>query len=94
MVLDVGLSLPLQGLCCLSGYLHSPPSSNADAPPPVFIAHGTEDTMVPIQAAQKTREILLALGASVDYHEFEMGHEIPQPVLAAMNQFIRSATLG
>ncbi len=93
MVLDVGLSLPLKGLCCLSGYLHSPPDFNTDTLPPVFIAHGTEDDRVPIQAAQKTQEILLAMGANVDYHEFAMGHEIPMPVLAAMNQFILSAKL-
>jgi len=93
MVLDVGLSLPLKGLCCLSGYLHSPPDFNTDTLPPVFIAHGTEDDRVPIQAAQKTQEILLAMGATVDYHEFSMGHEIPMPVLAAMNQFMLSAKL-
>lgn len=93
MALDVGLSLPLQGLCCLSGYLHGTPAYNRDTLPAVFIAHGTEDMVVPVQAAQKVREILLTLGATVDYHEFEMGHEIPLPVLAAMNQFILSAKL-
>ncbi len=88
MTLDVGLSLPLAGLCCLSGYLHSKPQLSSSAPPPVLMVHGKHDLVVPIKAAQQTREELLAHGVTVDYHEFSMGHEIPMPVLSLMQKFI------
>ncbi|WP_277988780.1 alpha/beta hydrolase [Chroococcus sp. FPU101] len=88
MTLDVGLSLPLAGLCSLSGYLHVTPEVTATPIPPVFIAHGRQDQVVPIAAAQQARDVLTALGVTVDYHEFNMGHEIPLPVLAELRQFL------
>jgi phospholipase/carboxylesterase len=94
MTMDVGLSLPFKGLICLSGYLHGTPEVKAESLAPVFIAHGTEDTVVPVQAAQRLRELLLSLGTTVDYHELEMGHEIPMPVLSALNQFLLSSRLA
>ncbi|PSF39353.1 serine esterase [Aphanothece hegewaldii CCALA 016] len=88
MVLDVGLTLPLAGLCSLSGYLHSAPEVTATPIPPVFIAHGRKDTVVPIEAAQQAREILTAWDVKVEYHEFDMGHEIPLPVLSELREFL------
>lgn len=88
MTLDVGLSLPLAGLCSLSGYLHATPEVAATPIPPVFIAHGRQDQVVPIAAAQQARDVLTALGVTVDHHEFNMGHEISLPVLAQLRQFL------
>lgn len=89
MTLDVGLTLPLAGLCSLSGYLHSEPQSS-DAPfPPVLIAHGKQDQVVPLQAAHQARDALVALNVNVEYHEFEMGHEIQPTELTAMQQFLQ-----
>jgi phospholipase/carboxylesterase len=92
MTLDVGLALPLAGLCVMSGYLHSAPKIIATPIPPVFIAHGRQDTVVPIGAAQQAKEVLTALGVTVDYHEFEMGHEVPFPVLAELRKFLLSVS--
>jgi phospholipase/carboxylesterase len=89
MTLDVGLSLPLAGLISLSGYLH--PISiqeNQDSFAPILIVHGTLDTVVPVSAAQNAREMLKNLGASVEYQEFEMGHEVQPGVLELMRSFI------
>ncbi|MFP4009706.1 MAG: alpha/beta hydrolase [Spirulinaceae cyanobacterium] len=88
MTLDVGLSLPLAGLCVLSGYLHDAPTVG-ESPPPVFMAHGTRDPVVPLQAAQSAKTTLTRLGVTVDYHEFPMGHEISPATLAEMAQFLR-----
>lgn len=90
MTLDVGLSLPLAGLCSMSGYLHSEPLIKDNLPPPVLITHGREDTVVPIAAARQTRDILIALGVTVDYQEFDGGHEVPLPVLALLQEFIQN----
>ncbi|MEG3939415.1 alpha/beta hydrolase [Microcoleus sp. S36b_A3] len=89
MTLDVGLTLPLAGLICLSGYLHSSISPAAgSALPPVLIAHGSRDTIVPISAAVRSRDSLTAWGAQVQYREFKMGHEILPEVVDVMRSFV------
>jgi phospholipase/carboxylesterase len=88
MTLDVGLTFPVAGLCSLSGYLHSQPQGNAIAVPPVFLVHGKQDLVVPIQAAQKAKDVLSSMGITVEYHELNMGHEILPEVLTLMQNFI------
>lgn len=90
MTLDIGSTLPLAGLCSLSGYLHSEPQAQAHDLPPTLIVHGRQDSIVPIQAAKKARDQFTALGATVEYHEFDMGHEIPIVVISLMQKFIQS----
>jgi phospholipase/carboxylesterase len=87
MALDVGLSLPLAGLCSLSGYLHSSPQSCENAPP-VLIVHGRQDAVVPRSLAQQAKQVLDALGVQLDYREFDMGHEISLEVLEAIQDFL------
>lgn len=87
MTLDVGLTLPLAGLCCLSGYLLSLPKKPGVVPP-VLIVHGRQDAVVPLVAAQKARDELTGLGIAVEYREFDMGHEIVPAVLEVMQRFI------
>lgn len=88
MTLDVGLNLPVAGLCSLSGYLHLKPEASQSTLPPILIVHGKQDPVVPLQAAQQARDELTALGAKVDYHELEMGHEIPPLALEIVQKFI------
>ncbi len=89
MTLDVGLTLPLAGLICLSGYLHPSISPVAgSALPPVLIVHGTRDTIVPVSAAGRSRDTLTASGAQVQYREFNMGHEILPEVVDVMRSFV------
>lgn len=89
MVLDVGLQLPLAGLCSLSGYLHSLPQSPENAAP-VLIVHGRQDPVVPIALAQQAKQALEALSVPVDYHEFDMGHEISLEALEVVRGFIHA----
>lgn len=90
MTLDIGLTLPLSGLCSLSGYLHYQPQKQNEQVnvPPVLIVHGTQDPVVPIAAAQQAKEKLTAIGVEVQYQEFAMGHEIQPPVLTLIHKFI------
>lgn len=92
MTLDVGLNLPLAGLCSLSGFLHSTPQITAQTLPPALIVHGRQDSVVPLMAAQQAREQLTALGVAVEYHEFDMGHEVRPAVLELMRRFILART--
>lgn len=89
MTLDVGLTLPLAGLVCLSGYLQTKPELRVGQSfPPVLIAHGRQDGMVPLSAAQNARDSLKALGVTVKYQEFDMGHIVIPAVLTLMRSFI------
>ena len=89
MTLDVGLSLPLAGLVVMSGYQHpSVATLNPGNFPPTLIMHGTKDEVVPLQAAIKSRDMAKSLGVAVEYHEFEMGHEINLPMLEALRTFV------
>ena len=95
MTLDVGHNLPFAALCSLSGYLHFQPQplENSDFPP-VLIVHGTQDPVVPLEAAQKARDELTKIGVSVQYQEFNMGHEIQPPALKVLQQFITDIIQG
>lgn len=89
MTLDVGLELPLAGLVCLSGYLHPLSLENKDNSfPPVLIVHGKQDSVVPLTAAVKARDTLSGMGVKVQYHEFNMGHEVIPAVLGLMRSFV------
>ena len=89
MTLDVGLTLPLAGLVSLSGYLHPISASmNKNSFPPVLIVHGRQDRVVPLSSAIKARDTLLSLGVSVEYREFDMGHEVQPDVLNLFRSFV------
>ncbi|MDJ0731961.1 MAG: alpha/beta hydrolase [Crocosphaera sp.] len=90
MSLDVGINLPLAGICSLSGYLQFQPQKLASPIPPILIIHGQQDMVVPVQMAQKARDELTAIDATVEYHELAMGHEIPANVLPIFEQFIKA----
>lgn len=88
MTLDVGLTLPLAGLICMSGYLHRTPQELEPPLPSILIVHGRQDTVVPINAAQRVRDYLLSLGAPMQYKEFDMGHEVRPEVIEVIREFI------
>jgi phospholipase/carboxylesterase len=89
MSLDVGHSLPLAGICSLSGYLHFKPQKLASSIPPILIIHGKQDMVVPLKMAQKAKEELTAIDATIEYHELNMGHEIPAIILPILENFIK-----
>lgn len=83
MALQTGLRHPekLAGLLCLSGYLplHATlPAERHDANhhTPIFLAHGRGDPIVPIDRAEKSRDILMSLGYNVEWHAYPMQHEV------------------
>jgi phospholipase/carboxylesterase len=91
MTMDVGLHLPLAGLVALSGYLHpiaDMGQRDFTTCPPILLVHGRQDAVVPIEAAENARTTLEALGVRLDYHEFDMGHEIRPQVLPLIRNFV------
>ena len=60
------------------------PKSVTDEKPRIFVSHGTNDTILPID--QCGRPIAYSLhqnGYQVEYIEFEGGHEMPDPIIRA-----------
>jgi phospholipase/carboxylesterase len=89
MTLDVGSTLPLKALIVLSGYMHAPITSIDPAIQSILMVHGTQDQVVSLAAAHRSRDRLLALKAPVQYHELAMGHEIRPNILEIMQNFIK-----
>ncbi len=89
MTLDVGLNFSLAGLMVLSGYIHSPLQPQQREFPPVLMVHGRQDMVVPITAAQKSREQVRSLGVDLRYQEYDMGHEISPLVLEQIRLFVQ-----
>ena len=96
MTLDVGLVFPLAGLIALSGYLHISEEQLQEVAgkplPPILIAHGIQDTVVPISVARNTREMFERFGVTVDYEEYEMSHEIRPETCDRIQKFILDNT--
>ena len=69
-----------------------PPGSKVNARPGVFISHGTNDNILPIDSC--SRRLVPQLkreGLAVTYREFEGPHTVPQNVLTeAMEWFLAS----
>lgn len=89
MTLDIGLQLPLAGLLVLSGYAHaalSPPVSSR----PILLMHGRQDQVVPVERARSTKTQLEQQGLTVDYREFDAGHEITPSALAVAERFCQT----
>ncbi|QDW66939.1 alpha/beta hydrolase [Luteimonas granuli] len=72
---------PLGGIVALSTYVPSAPRARealvAGAErQPVFMAHGSQDPVVPFQAGLQSAELLRALGFQVDWHAYPMPHSV------------------
>lgn len=83
MTLQTGLRHPekLAGLLCLSGYVPinatlAAERNAANQNTPIFMAHGRGDPIIPIDRAEKSRNLLKALGYSVEWHEYMMQHSV------------------
>ncbi len=86
---------PLAGLIALSAYL---PMSEARAAEslhahantqPVFMAHGSGDPVVPLQAGQWSAAVLQRLGFTVDWHAYPMPHSVCAEEIGALGDWLQ-----
>jgi phospholipase/carboxylesterase len=77
IALLTGLSYPhnLGGVIALSGYLPEIPTKH-NAQTPIFLAHGTEDPVVPYTLGLGAGDRLKRAGCNVDWHSYPMGHSV------------------
>jgi phospholipase/carboxylesterase len=95
MSLDVALRYPrrLAGVAALSGHLFEPESLAAELSPaqkqlPVFLAHGTEDDIIPIIGSLTAAQALRAAGLPVTLHEYRMAHQIIEQEFEDLRAFL------
>ncbi|MCL4271740.1 MAG: hypothetical protein KJZ72_19430 [Anaerolineales bacterium] len=54
----------------------------------IFVAHGTQDEMVPIDRARASMELLEQAGATITYCEDEVGHKLSSGCLRALETYL------
>jgi len=55
---------------------------------PFLLTHGIQDPMLPVDWARRSRDTLQNLGTDLEYHEFNMGHNISADSLAVVNAWM------
>jgi phospholipase/carboxylesterase len=58
----------------------------------VLQSHGTNDPVLPFEAAGMLRDLLNQAGADVEFLSFSGGHEIPNKILDRLSTFLSEAT--
>ncbi len=81
-----------EGIIGLSGYLSTEVIPPKIAPSDflnkkLFIAHGKEDQVIPIQLARQTTQALETIKIAHVYHEYEMGHGVTAEVMRDLEQW-------
>ncbi len=83
IALQTGLRYPqpLAGVMALSTYLplvesFAQEAAPANAKTPIFMAHGTDDPVVPCAMGSNSKELLGKMGYSVEWHEYPMQHSV------------------
>ena len=96
LALHVGLHRPAKpaAIVGFSGLLAAPPPAG-DAAPPVLLAHGNADTVIPVQAMFAAAADLGAAGVCVQWHMAHgVGHGIDPVGLDMAGQFLAMAFQG
>ena len=84
---------PLAGVLALSTYLPlaatlASERSAANAAIPLFMAHGTDDAVLPFGLAETSRRALEALGYVVDWHAYRMAHSVCMDEVRAIGAWL------
>lgn len=95
IVLQTALRYPkkLKGVLALSTYLPLAASlpkegTSENKGIPIFMAHGTQDPVIPLQRARLSREVLEANGYKVEWHEYAMPHSVCAQEVADISAFL------
>jgi phospholipase/carboxylesterase len=72
---------PLAGLIALSCYLPLADAFSGEAAAgstrvPIFLAHGTQDPVVPLMRGTASRDALKAAGYDIEWHDYPMPHSV------------------
>lgn len=56
---------------------------------PIFMAHGTQDPVVPHVFGEESRHALQSAGYPVEWHSYPMGHQLCEPEVADIRAFLK-----
>jgi phospholipase/carboxylesterase len=95
MALQTGLrhAERLAGILALSAYLPLPDTlaqeaSAANRDLPIFMAHGTQDPVIPLSWAKRSRDLLVGLGYAAEWHEYPMPHSVCAEEIADIGHWL------
>ncbi len=88
MALASGCDLPLAGLIVCSGYMH-PNWTIPKQTPPIFLTHGANDQVVPVEASQQIYNLFKASKLDIEKQIFQGGHEISNELISNMKYMIK-----
>jgi phospholipase/carboxylesterase len=85
----------LAGVLALSTYLPlantvASERSAANADIPIFMAHGTADSVLPLELAEFSRRTLEALGYVIEWHAYSMAHSVCMEEVSAVGAWLAS----
>lgn len=101
IALYLGLRHPkkLGGIIALSGYLPLPITLKEEGikpinTPPIFMAHGLYDPVVPLMLAEMSKEQLEGLGYKIDWHSYPMPHTVLPEEIKDIDKFIANILIS
>jgi phospholipase/carboxylesterase len=96
MALHCALRFPerLAGILALSTYLPVGHTVAAEINPanqtiPIFLAHGTDDTLLPLSWAQMSSEFLQKLGYNIELRTYPMAHSVCAEEIEDISQWLK-----
>jgi phospholipase/carboxylesterase len=99
--LQTGLRHPerLAGIMALSTYVPIAATleaerNRANADVPIFMGHGTQDPIIPLAHARRSKELLERLGYPVEWHEYVMPHSVSPHEIRDIGVWLRRALGG
>ena len=83
----------LAGVVGMSGYLPlaattATERSAANRDVPLFLAHGTQDPVVPLARGVASRDALAALGHDIEWHDYPMPHSVCAEEIGDLNRWL------
>lgn len=89
----------LAGVLALSSYLLLPEALAVEGAPanrdvPVFMAHGTDDPLIPVTWARRSRDALRALGYPVTWREYRMAHGVCPEEIDEVGAWLRGVLVA
>jgi phospholipase/carboxylesterase len=55
---------------------------------PFILTHGIQDSMLPVDWARRSRDTLQKLDVNLEYHEFNMGHQVSEESLDVVKSWL------
>jgi len=95
MALHIATRYPEKLACVIALSCYLPQSrelttarSPANQTTPIFMAHGTQDPVVPYPLGEESRQLLQAAGYPVEWHSYPMPHSLCEPEVADLRAFL------